>query len=213
MSGGRGLGAGPVFVPSGSALPLGSGGAFGGPPPAAPGRMYGYGGPPQHPRPPMGEPPLLGAGLYGDFAGGPPGGFMPPQQQVPPMGGGAGGGFFLPATLTDEGEDVGDLGGGFNNNGLPHSNLYVKNIPEDVTEDQLTALFRVYGTVDSCRLVRNLKTGASRGYGFVRYNTYVLVGVDAFCPPTARTAPRDLLATLPGCPPAHPDLARHAPRY
>lgn len=52
-----------------------------------------------------------------------------------------------------------------------HSNLYVKNLPEDVTEQQLEALFRVYGGVDSCRLVRNLKTGASRGYGFVRYKT------------------------------------------
>mmetsp|Transcript_27234 Transcript_27234/g.68544 ORF Transcript_27234/g.68544 Transcript_27234/m.68544 type:complete len:429 (-) Transcript_27234:339-1625(-) len=133
--------------------------------------MYGYGGPPpqaQHHHHPMpGEPPLLGAGLYG--GGGQPGGYMPPPQQpAHPMGGGSGGGFFLPATLTDEGDD-GGFGGQYN--GLPHSNLYVKNIPEDVTEDQLAALFRVYGTVDSCRLVRNLKTGSSRGYGFVRYNT------------------------------------------
>lgn len=110
---------------------------------------------------PPGGPPLLGAGLYGGYA-------QPPPAQPQPIGGGS---FYLPSTLTDDNEleqEMHAFAGGAN---ACHSNLYVKNIPEDVTEEQLEALFRVYGTVDSCRLVRNLKTNLSRGYGFVRYNT------------------------------------------
>ncbi len=58
--------------------------------------------------------------------------------------------------------------GGGGEGGLPHSNVYVRNIPEEVTEPQLEALFRVYGDVTSCRLVRGTKS-TPRGYGFVRF--------------------------------------------
>jgi hypothetical protein len=120
---------------------------------------------------PPGGPPLLGAGLYGGYA-------QPPPAQPQPIGGGS---FYLPSTLTDDNEleqEMHAFAGGAN---ACHSNLYVKNIPEDVTEEQLEALFRVYGTVDSCRLVRNLKTNLSRGYGFVRYNTYVPLTIRITC--------------------------------
>jgi len=77
-----------------------------------------------------------------------------PQQQWQQDGNSGGGGGSSQA------------GGG--EGGLPHSNVYVRNIPEEVTEPQLEALFRVYGDVTSCRLVRGTKA-TPRGYGFVRF--------------------------------------------
>eukprot|EP00871_Galdieria_phlegrea_P003362 jgi/Galph1/4026/GphlegSOOS_G2707.1 len=49
-------------------------------------------------------------------------------------------------------------------------NLYVRNIPDDMDEEGLRKEFSVFGTLTSCRVMRDDK-GLSRGFGFVCFNT------------------------------------------
>ncbi|XP_028108068.1 polyadenylate-binding protein 7-like isoform X1 [Camellia sinensis] len=49
------------------------------------------------------------------------------------------------------------------------SNVYVKNIDDDVTEDELREHFRQCGTITSAKLMRDDK-GISRGFGFVCFS-------------------------------------------
>ena len=46
-------------------------------------------------------------------------------------------------------------------------NIYVGNLGPDVTEAQLTELFKPFGQVTSVQLMRELFTGKLRGFGFV----------------------------------------------
>ncbi|KAL7512658.1 hypothetical protein ACHAXN_009699 [Cyclotella atomus] len=50
-------------------------------------------------------------------------------------------------------------------------NLYVKNLDDSVTDDTLRDEFSSMGTITSARVMRDLKTGVSRGFGFVCYST------------------------------------------
>jgi RNA recognition motif-containing protein len=45
--------------------------------------------------------------------------------------------------------------------------IFVGNLAPDVTEAQLTELFKPFGQVTSVELVRELFTGTLRGFGFV----------------------------------------------
>ncbi len=45
--------------------------------------------------------------------------------------------------------------------------LYVGNLPFDVDEQALTALFAANGTVDSVNVMRDQATGRARGFAFV----------------------------------------------
>lgn len=45
--------------------------------------------------------------------------------------------------------------------------LLIRNLDRRTTEAELTALFAEYGAVQSCTLVLDEKTGASKGFGFV----------------------------------------------
>ncbi|KZT56426.1 polyadenylate binding protein [Calocera cornea HHB12733] len=45
-------------------------------------------------------------------------------------------------------------------------NLYIKNLEDDVDDDKLRAEFEPYGTITSCKVMRDEK-GASKGFGFV----------------------------------------------
>ena len=49
------------------------------------------------------------------------------------------------------------------------TNIYVKNIESDVTDDQFRDLFETYGEVTSASIAREPDTGKSRGFGFVNY--------------------------------------------
>mmetsp|Transcript_6690 Transcript_6690/g.15233 ORF Transcript_6690/g.15233 Transcript_6690/m.15233 type:complete len:782 (+) Transcript_6690:128-2473(+) len=49
-------------------------------------------------------------------------------------------------------------------------NLYVKNLDDSVTDDMLRDEFSVMGTITSARVMRDLKTGVSRGFGFVCFS-------------------------------------------
>ena len=52
-----------------------------------------------------------------------------------------------------------------------HSNVYVKNLSEDMDEPALKAAFERFGTVESCCVIRDVSTNASRGFGFVKFAT------------------------------------------
>ncbi len=47
------------------------------------------------------------------------------------------------------------------------SKLYVRNLPDSATEQDLSVKFAVYGTVISVKLITNRDTGQSRGFGFI----------------------------------------------
>lgn len=46
-------------------------------------------------------------------------------------------------------------------------NIYVGNLPFQLHEDELTALFSPYGEVGSVKIMTDRETGRSRGFGFV----------------------------------------------
>jgi polyadenylate-binding protein len=49
-------------------------------------------------------------------------------------------------------------------------NLYIKNLEDDVDDDKLRAEFEPFGTVTSCKVMRDDK-GTSKGFGFVCFST------------------------------------------
>ena len=49
--------------------------------------------------------------------------------------------------------------------------LYVGNLPFDTTEDDLHQLFSVHGQIVSAKLITDMETGRSRGFGFVEMST------------------------------------------
>ncbi len=50
------------------------------------------------------------------------------------------------------------------------SNLIVNYLPTAYTDDTLRSMFRAYGTVAQCKVVRDKKSGQSLGYGFVKFD-------------------------------------------
>lgn len=49
--------------------------------------------------------------------------------------------------------------------------LYVGNLPFDTSEDQLHELFSAHGQVVSTKLITDMETGRSRGFGFVEMSS------------------------------------------
>ncbi|CAO3690867.1 unnamed protein product [Umbelopsis ramanniana] len=49
-------------------------------------------------------------------------------------------------------------------------NLYVKNIDDDIDDEKLRQEFSVYGVITSAKVMRDDKTGASKGFGFVCFS-------------------------------------------
>ena len=45
--------------------------------------------------------------------------------------------------------------------------LYVGNLPDSATEQDLSDKFAAYGTVQSVKLITDRDTGRSRGFGFI----------------------------------------------
>jgi RNA recognition motif-containing protein len=46
-------------------------------------------------------------------------------------------------------------------------NIFVRNIAYAAKEQELRELFEQYGSVDSCKIIKDKETGKSKGYGFV----------------------------------------------
>lgn len=53
---------------------------------------------------------------------------------------------------------------------LAFTNLYVKNFPEEITEDYLRQKFSEFGKVSSTVIMKD-KEGKPKGYGFVNFET------------------------------------------
>lgn len=53
--------------------------------------------------------------------------------------------------------------------GEPLHTVFVGRLAHSVDEERLRELFERFGTIIGCRLVRDIVTGLSRGYGFVEY--------------------------------------------
>ncbi len=46
-------------------------------------------------------------------------------------------------------------------------NLYVGNLPNSMTEEELTSKFKEYGEIQSLKIITDRETGNSRGFGFI----------------------------------------------
>lgn len=46
-------------------------------------------------------------------------------------------------------------------------NIYVGNLPYDITDEELKDLFKPFGGVDSATVIKDKFSGESRGFGFV----------------------------------------------
>jgi len=46
-------------------------------------------------------------------------------------------------------------------------NIYVGNLPRDVTEDELRKAFEAFGAVESVALIKDRDTGEMRGFAFI----------------------------------------------
>jgi cold-inducible RNA-binding protein len=46
-------------------------------------------------------------------------------------------------------------------------NIFIRNLDSNASEEQLRALFAVYGVVESVTIVKDRDTGESRGFAFV----------------------------------------------
>ena len=51
-----------------------------------------------------------------------------------------------------------------------HANLFVRNLPTDLDEGTLQQLFQGFGALECCRVVRQIGSGKSCGYGFVKFS-------------------------------------------
>ena len=51
------------------------------------------------------------------------------------------------------------------------SKVYVGGLPYSVNDQDLSAMFVPYGTVESARVITDRMTGQSRGFGFVEMST------------------------------------------
>lgn len=45
--------------------------------------------------------------------------------------------------------------------------LYVGNLPNSTTEEELTSVFNEYGEIQSLKIITDRETGRSRGFGFI----------------------------------------------
>ncbi|KAL4206056.1 RNA-binding domain-containing protein [Rhizopus microsporus] len=50
-------------------------------------------------------------------------------------------------------------------------NLYIKNLADNVTDEMLVERFSAFGTITSAKIMREEKTGASKGFGFVCFSS------------------------------------------
>ncbi|XP_062559731.1 sex-lethal homolog isoform X1 [Armigeres subalbatus] len=59
-----------------------------------------------------------------------------------------------------------NFGPGSNNAG---TNLIVNYLPQDMTEREMYSMFSTMGQIETCRIMRDVKTGYSYGFGFVNF--------------------------------------------
>ncbi|XP_055695265.1 sex-lethal homolog isoform X2 [Lutzomyia longipalpis] len=55
--------------------------------------------------------------------------------------------------------------------GVAGTNLIINYLPQDMSERELYSLFSTMGPIESCKIMRDMKTGYSYGFGFINYNS------------------------------------------
>lgn len=95
-------------------------------------------------------------------------------QGAPPGGGFSGGnGMGAPSIGVPPGGGIpylgGSKGGGGKFNKDDDANLYVGYLPSTVDDEGLARLFAPFGVVEHAKVIRDRLTGATKGYGFVKY--------------------------------------------
>lgn len=58
------------------------------------------------------------------------------------------------------------------NSDQTYTNIYVKNVHEDVTDAEFQKMFEEFGAIDSAVIMRDKESGKSRGFGFVNYKEH-----------------------------------------
>jgi len=48
-----------------------------------------------------------------------------------------------------------------------YMNIYVGNLPFDISEDELSEVFTEFGAVSSTKIIQDRETGRSKGFGFI----------------------------------------------
>ncbi|XP_075157449.1 sex lethal isoform X2 [Haematobia irritans] len=99
--------------------------------------------------------PRGGRGGYNDFSGG--GSAMGSMCNM------------APAHSTNSINSGGEGGGGGDPQAVNGTNLIVNYLPQDMTDRELYALFRTCGPINTCRIMKDYKTGYSFGYAFVDF--------------------------------------------
>lgn len=51
------------------------------------------------------------------------------------------------------------------------SNIYVGNLPYSIQEERLQELFQDFGSIVSCKVIRDRETGRSKGFAFVELDS------------------------------------------
>jgi len=78
----------------------------------------------------------------------------------------------VPDTKSDD-KNVGKEGvpGKYQNKkmGTVKNNLIINYLPQNFNENDVMRYFSPFGLIQQCKVVRNLRTGKSKGYGFVKY--------------------------------------------
>ncbi|CDR93733.1 RNA recognition motif containing protein, putative [Babesia bigemina] len=57
--------------------------------------------------------------------------------------------------------------------------IYVGNLPKTLTESQIRMYFNQFGTVVNIRLMKSKKTGNSRGYCYVKFESHEIASITA----------------------------------
>lgn len=59
----------------------------------------------------------------------------------------------------------------FNYNGKPTPNIFINYLPQEYTKKELVQMFNQFGEIQSAKVMIDLKTGVSKCYGFVRFDS------------------------------------------
>ncbi|HPI38978.1 MAG TPA: RNA-binding protein [Ignavibacteriaceae bacterium] len=46
-------------------------------------------------------------------------------------------------------------------------NIFIGNLSKETTSQELEAQFKPFGNVDTCRIIKDMQSGESKGFGFV----------------------------------------------
>lgn len=91
---------------------------------------------------------------------------MPSSSTFGGSGGGGGGNAQQTSSSSTSSLSGMNFGTGSNNAG---TNLIVNYLPQDMTERDLYSMFSAMGPIETCRIMRDVKTGYSYGFGFVNF--------------------------------------------